>query len=146
MRAYYLVKQHMIVNAKTIIADEKNNLLYQLTTDGIKHSWSLKTYEKGYTLIVFEHGFTQSCIRFKYLNHIYTVKKSAWTAKYLVSCSTIQDCTYTYKNGSYKSHFYINDEEQSYYDEDSSIIATNEKDTVFLLLVHLAVYIIMHRT
>ncbi len=37
----------------------------------------------------------------------------------------------------YKSHFYIDD-------EDAHIIVTNEKDTLFLLLVHLAVYIIIN--
>ncbi len=144
MRAYYLIKQRMVLNVKTIITDDKDNILYLLTNDGIRHSWSLKSYKNEQIHVIFKHGFTQSRIKFKYLDHFYTVKKSAWLPRYIISSETDQEHKYKYLNESYKSHFYINDIEQSYDDEDSNIIATNENDTVFLLLVHLAVYIIMY--
>lgn len=143
MHAYYLMREHDVLNMGMIIADEKDHQLYHLTTDGIRHSWCLKSFDQREAVFVFTHGFTQSSIKFEYLGRIYTVKRSALLSKYMISCDQLDDRCYRYMNGSYKSHFYINGVEQSYFDEDSNIISTKEKNTTFLLLVHLAVYIIM---
>lgn len=145
MRAYYLISNRIVFHPHMAIADEHDQMLYLLTTDAMKHSWSLKTFDQGHTLFVFEHGFTQSSIKFTYKDHHYIVKKSAWNAHVIVSSDTDLTHRYKYLNAMYKDYFYIDGIEKSYYDEDSSIIATHEEDTLFLLLIHLAVYIIMHR-
>ncbi len=143
MRAFYVTNQQNPLHVLATISDEYDHPLYQLTTDSLRHSWMLKTYKKGYTLFVFEHGFTLSSIKFCYLNHVYTVKKSMWNSQYIVCSATDQSHRFKFSNGSYKSHFYIDGVEQSYFDEDAQVISTNENQAVFLLLVHLAVYIIM---
>lgn len=144
MRAYYLVSKEAFNFDQTLIADERDNLLYQLSVDDVKHVWSLKSYEKDQILHVFELGYRQNSIRFNYRNHIYTVKKSVWGSHYVVQSSMHSNHEFKYLSVTYKGYFFIDGIEQSYFDEDSNVIATKEEESVFLLLVHLAVYIMMH--
>ena len=143
MRAYYLVPKHFVMNDQTLIVDEKNCMLYELIIDQQKRSWHLNTPKKEKPLVILSQGKNKRSIMFMYDNHNYIVKQSLWNQKFIVLDKENQGHSYRYFNQMFKGYFYINGIEQSYFDEDSSIISTSEDNSLFLLLIHLAVYIIM---
>ena len=127
------------------ITNERDEQLYQLMNDDMRRSWSLVSIKHGHTWFVFEQGTSHSSIKFTYLGNAYTVKRSAWSARYVVSSTKQVNHRYRYLWSRYKGYLYVDGIEQSYYDEDSQIIATSEENTIFLLLIQLAIYIIMHQ-